>query len=64
MKKILLIALAAAGALFAKKKFDEGQREQAAVGRGDRPRRPRLSLPAPASTPRRRPHRPGPWRNW
>ena len=29
MKKILLIALAAAGALFAKKKLAEGQREQA-----------------------------------
>lgn len=29
MKKLVLIALAAAGILFAKKKFDEGQREQA-----------------------------------
>ena len=29
MKKIVLIALAAAGALFAKKKFDEGRAEQA-----------------------------------
>jgi hypothetical protein len=29
MKKILLIALAAIGALIAKKKMDEGQREQA-----------------------------------
>jgi hypothetical protein len=41
VKKILLIALAAAGALFAKKKYDEGQREQAlwaeATDRVDRP---------------------------
>ena len=29
MKKLLLIALAAAGALFAKKKLDEGKHEQA-----------------------------------
>ena len=29
MKKLLLLALAAAGVLFAKKKLDEGQREQA-----------------------------------
>ena len=29
MKKLLLLALAAAGALFAKKKLDEGKREQA-----------------------------------
>ncbi|HEX4688803.1 MAG TPA: DLW-39 family protein [Nocardioides sp.] len=29
MKKLLLIAIAAAGVLFAKKKMDEGQREQA-----------------------------------
>jgi len=29
MKKLLLIALAVAGVLFAKKKMDEGQREQA-----------------------------------
>ena len=29
MKKILLIALAAAGAVFAKKKMDEGKHEQA-----------------------------------
>lgn len=29
MKKLLLIALAVAGAVFAKKKLDEGQREQA-----------------------------------
>jgi hypothetical protein len=29
MKKLLFIALAVAGALFAKKKLDEGQREQA-----------------------------------
>ena len=29
MKKLLLLALAAAGILFAKKKLDEGQREQA-----------------------------------
>ena len=29
MKKLLFIALAAAGVLFAKKKFDEGQHEQA-----------------------------------
>ena len=29
MKKLLLIALAAAGVLFAKKKMDEGKHEQA-----------------------------------
>jgi hypothetical protein len=29
MKKLLLLALAAAGALFAKKKMDEGKAEQA-----------------------------------
>ena len=29
MKKLLLLALAAAGVLFAKKKLDESQREQA-----------------------------------
>jgi len=29
MKKLLLIALAAAGAIFVKRKLDEGQREQA-----------------------------------
>jgi hypothetical protein len=29
VKKLLLIALAVAGAVFAKKKLDEGQREQA-----------------------------------
>ena len=29
MKKLILIALAVAGALFAKKKLDEGKREQA-----------------------------------
>jgi hypothetical protein len=29
MKKLLLIALAAAGALFAKRKLDQGQQEQA-----------------------------------
>ena len=29
MKKLLLVLLAAAGAAFAKKKFDEGQAEQA-----------------------------------
>lgn len=29
MKKLLLLALAAAGIAFAKKKYDEGQREQA-----------------------------------
>jgi hypothetical protein len=29
MKKLLLLALAAAGVLFAKKKLDEGQRDQA-----------------------------------
>jgi hypothetical protein len=29
MKKLLLLALAAAGVLFAKKKMDEGQRDQA-----------------------------------
>ena len=29
MKKIILVLLAAAGALFAKKKYDEGQAEQA-----------------------------------
>jgi hypothetical protein len=29
MKKLLLLALAAAGVLIAKKKLDEGQREQA-----------------------------------
>ena len=29
MKKLLVLALAAAGVLFAKKKIDEGQREQA-----------------------------------
>jgi hypothetical protein len=29
MKKLLLLALAAAGVLFAKKKLDDGQREQA-----------------------------------
>ena len=41
MKKIILIALAAAGVLFAKKKIDEGHREQAlwaeATDRVDRP---------------------------
>ena len=29
MKKILLVAVAAAGAVFAKKKFDQGKQEQA-----------------------------------
>ena len=29
MKKLLLVALAAAGAVFAKKKMDEGKHEQA-----------------------------------
>jgi hypothetical protein len=29
MKKILIVALAAAGAVFAKKKLDQGKREQA-----------------------------------
>jgi hypothetical protein len=29
MKKILLVAIAAAGAVFAKKKIDEGKKEQA-----------------------------------
>ena len=29
MKKLLLVALAAAGAVFAKKKIDEGKNEQA-----------------------------------
>ena len=29
MKKILLVAVAAAGAVFAKKKIDEGKQEQA-----------------------------------
>ena len=41
MKKILLVALAVAGALIAKRKLDEGQREQAlwaeATDRVDRP---------------------------
>ena len=41
MKKIILIALAAAGVLIAKRKLDEGQREQAlwaeATDRVDRP---------------------------
>jgi len=29
MKKILIVAVAAAGAIFAKKKIDEGKKEQA-----------------------------------
>ncbi len=41
MKKILIVALAAVGVLIAKRKLDEGQREQAlwaeATDRVDRP---------------------------
>ena len=45
MKKLLLLALAAAGVLFAKKKLDEGQREQALWAEATDKRRPRLTRP-------------------
>ena len=54
MKKILLIALAAAGALFAKKKLDEGQHEQALWAEATDQRRPTLSA-VPTRPPTGRP---------
>ena len=60
MKKILLVLLAAAGAVVAKKKIDEGKHEQALwaeatdnVGTNAH-RRLRTGLDRPT----------GPWRNW
>ena len=59
MKKILLVLLAAAGAVVAKKKIDEGKPEQALWAEATDTRRHGL-------TSHRLPRRPttGPWRNW
>ncbi len=48
MKKILLVLLAAAGAVFAKKKIDEGKHEQALWAEATDTVEPCLSRPGPA----------------
>ena len=58
MKKILLLLLAAAGAVYAKRKMDEGKHEQALWAEAtDNVSSGRASSPLPVSTR-------GPWRNW
>ena len=61
MKKILLLLLAAAGAVYAKRKIDEGKHEQALWAEAT----DNVSslAPPPRSSRSRCPHR-GPWRNW
>ena len=52
MKKLLLVALAAAGAVVAKKKMDEGKQRAGPLGRGHRHRRQGLTLrPRPPTAP-------------
>ena len=50
MKKILFIALAAAGAVLAKKKMDEGKEGAGSVARGHRQRREGLTESARSTT--------------
>ena len=57
MKKILLVALAAAGVAFAKKKLDESKTEQALWAEAtDNVDEGLTPTPAPPTQ--------GPWRNW
>ena len=57
MKKILLLLLAAAGAVYAKRKMDEGKHEQALWAEATDNVSSSASSPLPDSTR-------GPWRNW
>ena len=49
MKKILLVLLAVAGAVFAKRKLDEGKNEQALWAEATDASTPRLTSPLPAT---------------